>query len=229
MWVISSLFKGNSSILVIYLLIIVASFIYFYQHDTTSTLLTSHIRQETRYPETISSQTTKQTSPFSPRNTQKQFELTLWSSDLHISPIADIKHILAPFGVMIIDKSLSGHCHLTNTCATDLQVIDKTNAIALNPCPNQLIRQFYKYYAQDPLFKQIDGFLCLHATSLCELFMAFNKPLIVITSTRYEIGRHGYHAWQRWNENLRLIQRKTMNTIAANNIYDLVRIYTYVE
>jgi hypothetical protein len=56
--------------------------------------------------------------------------LTLWSSDFHISPIADIKHLLQPVfevqldsselkvkvGVSVIDKSLSGHCHLTNTC-----------------------------------------------------------------------------------------------------------------
>lgn len=57
--------------------------------------------------------------------------LTLWSSDFHISPIADIKYLLQPvfevevnsskrdvvkMKVSIIDKSLSGHCHLTNTC-----------------------------------------------------------------------------------------------------------------
>jgi hypothetical protein len=47
---------------------------------------------------------------------------TFWSSDFHISPIADLKDLLGPMGMTIIDKSLSGHCHLKGTCATDLKV-----------------------------------------------------------------------------------------------------------
>jgi hypothetical protein len=45
-----------------------------------------------------------------------------WSSDFHISPIADLKDLLEPMGMTIIDKSLSGHCHLKKTCAKDLKV-----------------------------------------------------------------------------------------------------------
>ena len=57
-------------------------------------------------------------------STDKRFnQLTFWSSDFHISPIADIKEILTPYSVKIIDKSLSGHCHLTNTCQQNLKVI----------------------------------------------------------------------------------------------------------
>ena len=41
---------------------------------------------------------------------QGQGKLLLWSSDFHISPIADIKDLLQN-EVHIIDKSLSGHCH----------------------------------------------------------------------------------------------------------------------
>lgn len=37
-------------------------------------------------------------------------KLLLWSSDFHISPIADIKDLLMN-DVLVIDKSLSGHCH----------------------------------------------------------------------------------------------------------------------
>jgi hypothetical protein len=63
--------------------------------------------------------------------------ITFWSSDFHISPIADIKNLLQPtfqvplsinvhtgdvakvsLQVSVIDKSLSGHCHLQNTCQT---------------------------------------------------------------------------------------------------------------
>lgn len=50
--------------------------------------------------------------------------------------------------------------------------------------------------------------ICTHAASLCELYMPFNKSLIVVASTRYEIGRHDSKRWQAWNENLRRIGGK---------------------
>ena len=110
--------------------------------------------------------------------------LTLWSSDFHISPIADIKDILKDYGVKIIDKSLSGHCHLTDTCERDLRVITKLNGIHLRPCANALRTEFYNSYRNDPLMKSVDAFICTHAASMCELFMPFQKPMIVIASTR---------------------------------------------
>ena len=46
---------------------------------------------------------------------------TFWSSDFHISPIADLKDLFGPMGMHIIDESLSGHCHLKKTCSRDLK------------------------------------------------------------------------------------------------------------
>lgn len=53
---------------------------------------------------------------------------TFWSSDFHIGPIADLKEIFASHGITVIDKSLSAHCHLKGTCATDLKVRVKLKA-----------------------------------------------------------------------------------------------------
>ena len=111
-------------------------------------------------------------------------ELVFWSSDFHISPIADIKNIITDYNVKVIDKSLSGHCHLSNTCQHDLRVIDRENGITLGECPNTLINMFYESYKNDLEMKSVSAFLCTHATSLCELFMPFNKPMIIIASTR---------------------------------------------
>ena len=161
-----------------------------------------------------------------------------WSSDFHISTVKDIKDILLKFKVKLIDKSLSGHCHLTNTCGEDeLRVIDRQNGITLSSCPNRLKRQFYEEYRDDEEFLSVDFFLCTHACSMCELFMPFGKPIIVVASTRYEIGRHDKHLWQEWNHNLDLIASKTTrissensmnqkqqikgaNIVGANNKYD---------
>jgi hypothetical protein len=155
--------------------------------------------------------------------------LTLWSTDFHISPIADIKSIMEGLNreagrsvVTVIDKSLSGHCHLTGTCAgSDLKVITKENGIDLGSCPNKLRRDFYTHYSRDLQFSlNTDVVVCTHAASLCELYMPFDKALIVIASTRYEIGRHSKQRWEQWNDNLRRISQKEGNYVAANNLYD---------
>ena len=111
-------------------------------------------------------------------------DVVLWSSDFHISPVADIKNIVQEYGVKVIDKSLSDHCQLTNTCQTDLKVITKENGISLGVFPQILIQRFYDFYRNDMQMASVSAFLCLHATSMCELYLPFNKPLIVIASTR---------------------------------------------
>lgn len=150
------------------------------------------------------------------------FNIKVWNSDFHISPTADCKWIFQHFGVHMVDKSLSGHCHLMNSCQFDLRIINTENGISLNPCPNDLRRAFYESYKNDNEMNSIDMFLCTHAASMCELFMPFDKPMVVIASTRYEIGRHEMHRWEEWNQNLERIALKPYNVIAANNLYDLV-------
>jgi hypothetical protein len=71
--------------------------------------------------------------------------------------------------VRIIDKSLSGHCHVTDTCQTDLRVLTAQNGIELTPCPNKLRKAFYDSYRRDKQFLEVDAFLCTHAASMCEV------------------------------------------------------------
>lgn len=150
-----------------------------------------------------------------------QNPLTFWSSDFHISTVADIKSTLQNYNIMFIDKSLSNHCHLTNTCERDLKIIHKLNGINLGQCPNKIKRDFYNEYRCNKEFLSVDAFLCTHATSMCELFMPFNTSLIVIAATRYEIGRHDAKRWKEWNLNLQKIASNPYNIVAANNKYDL--------
>ena len=147
--------------------------------------------------------------------------ITFWSSDFHISPVEDVKSLLHTFGVKVIDKSLSGHCHLMNTCATNLKIVNQENGIQLEPCPNYIRNEFFQNYFKDSEFNQIDAVLCTHAASMCELFMPFNKNLVVLVSTRFEIGRHSKIRWLEWIDNLSLIASKNSNFVAANNHYDL--------
>ena len=165
--------------------------------------------------------------------------VTMWVSDFHITPIADIKELLgavdgrvekkrginrgekggngteenrlrtkggAAATVWVHDHSLSGHCHQSNSCADRgvLRHLTRDNGLVLGTCPTELRSAFYEHYAHSKqqagdTFREVDAFLCLHAASLCELYMPFNRTMIIIASTRYELGRgeeeymYGHH------------------------------------
>jgi hypothetical protein len=118
------------------------------------------------------------------------------------SPIFDIKDQLKSFKVRFIDKSLSGHCKLTKTCAHDLKVLNSDNGISPNA---EVQKRFHEVYQNDPEIHTVDIFMCFHPAAMCELFMPFNRTLIVIASTRYELGRFSKEAWTNLNKNLRII------------------------
>jgi len=156
---------------------------------------------------------------------QPQQSKKLLSIDFHIGPVRDVKDLMLRTGelrsVEVVDKSLSGHCHLVDTCAEDLRVVNQANGISLGDCPNELKWEFWKSYVSDPWMGSFAGFLCEYSIALCEMYMAFGKPMVLITPTRYEVGRHGKEAWKRLNSNLQAISQNPVNTLAANNLYDL--------
>ena len=156
--------------------------------------------------------------------------LVIWSNDYHIAPINDLKHLLQPIGVRFIDKSLSGHCHVTNTCdgKATLRVINGNNAMSLNPA---LIPQFVQSYRNDAELLSADAFACFLPPAMCELFEPFNRSLLIIVPTRYEAGRHGSARWTDWNNNLLRMSKDPRNLIAANNLYDAeyVRYFTGIQ
>ena len=141
----------------------------------------------------------------------------VWSNDFHISTIGNVKKLLAPEGIEFIDKSLSGHCHLTNTCAKNLKVLNHQNGISPSPT---IRKQFFDAYKSDSQFQGVDIIMCFHPSAMCEIFMPFNKRLFVIATTRYEMGREEIKSWKTWNQNLKSIASDPKNVIAANNKYD---------
>ena len=159
------------------------------------------------------------------RNQEQPEGKRVLSIDFHISPVRDVKDLMLRSvelrSVEIVDESLSGHCHLVDTCSKDLRIVNRANGISLGACPNELKWEFWKSYVSDPWMNSFAGFLCEYSIALCEIYMAFDKPMILIAPTRYEVGRHEKEAWMRLNENLRAISQNHVNTLAANNLYDL--------
>jgi len=122
--------------------------------------------------------------------------------------------------VNIIEKSLSGHCHLTNTCARDLKVVNRESASGEHGCSLDTARNFFNAYKNDDQFNKVDLVMCDHNIAICEMYMPFDVPLVVYATTRYEVFRYGRERWQNLNTNLKLIAEKPHNTIIANNLYD---------
>ncbi|CAF4235264.1 unnamed protein product, partial [Adineta steineri] len=143
-------------------------------------------------------------------------------------PIRDIKHQLASFDIGFIDKSLSGACGQTDTCAKNLKILNKTNG--MSPSFTQR-KQFYEVYRNDSEMNQVNIFMCFHPVGMCELFMPFNRTMIIIASTRYELGRHEKEEWENLNNNLRIIASNPRNIIAGNNLYDAeyIRYFTGIK
>jgi hypothetical protein len=104
----------------------------------------------------------------------------------------------------------------------NLRVINSENGISLGRCPNRLRRKFYDYYSLNNELLSADAFLCTYAFASCvELFMPFNRSIIVIFTTRFETGRHDAKSWRSWIQQLRRVAASPYNVVAANNMYDL--------
>ncbi|CAF0809119.1 unnamed protein product [Adineta ricciae] len=154
--------------------------------------------------------------------------ITFWSSDYHISPIQDLKTILIPFGVKFFDKSLSYSCSRTGTCYSPLRVLTRKNA---QQPSKELAMQFYEFYKDQLEMNLVDAFVCFHPVGMCELYIPFNRTIIIIASTRYELWRFDPSSWTKLNENLKQIAKHPKNIIAANNLYDVeyIRYFTGIN
>ncbi|CAF4268864.1 unnamed protein product, partial [Rotaria sordida] len=66
---------------------------------------------------------------------------------------------------------------------------------------------------------------------MCELYMPFNRSIIIISSTCYELSRFEPQQWNKLNENLKKISQDPKNIIAANNLYDAeyIRYFTGIN
>ena len=127
------------------------------------------------------------------------------------------QNVLVNESVQFIDKSLSAHCHLRNSCATDLKVLTQENGIFANKTVKQ---RFLKAYREDVEMSKVDIVMCFHPSAMCELFLPLDKRIFVIATTRYEMGRKvltngigGTTIWWR-------IASDPKNLVAANNLYD---------
>ena len=90
--------------------------------------------------------------------------------------------------------------HHRELCRSRLKVLsfDNWRGFSLDPCPNLLRRQFFDAYKNDEEFRRVDLFVCSHPVANCELFMPFNRSILVYATTRLEFGRYDADvAWRK--------------------------------
>lgn len=156
---------------------------------------------------------------------------TILSLDYHIATARDSGTTLRSLGMRFEDHSLSGACRLTGTCAQGLRVISRESAFTLCPRPHSIRRRFHAAYKNDALITRADAFICSHPAALAELFLPFNRALLVVVTTNLELARENADRWAAWVETLRRIAADERAVVAANSLYDVayVRHFTRVD
>ena len=175
----------------------------------------------------------------------------LWTTDLHAGPIGCSVNLFKELNIEVTAKIDFGNCEFfqdtkdNSVCANNqnLKVLSFNNwrGFDLGPCPLKLRKKFYNAYKSDEEFEAIDTIICSHPVANCELYMPFNKSMIIYATTRLEFGRYDENVswrktsigksslsrWHEWIHNLRLIAENPGNFIAANNLYDAKYIEYY--
>ena len=158
--------------------------------------------------------------------------LVFWNTDYHATPISDLADFLRPFGVRVLDKNFDwSRCAIFGNCAgrSTLRVIKHDNALGVDD--PALVGRFQAEYRDDEEMKSVDAFVCFHPAAICELYVPFNKSIVVIATTRYNLARFESDRWTHWNEVLTGIAAGPANVVAANNLYDAeyIRHFTGID
>eukprot|EP00741_Cyanophora_paradoxa_P010430 tig00000037_g10085.t1 len=114
--------------------------------------------------------------------------LTIWNSDLHAGPIKCLLDQFVQYGITVKAQIDFWHCGFFGMCKTDLKVFsfDDWRGFGLEPCPYSLRRKFFAAYKKDEEFAKVDAFICSHPVANCELFLPFNRTVILYLTTRLE-------------------------------------------
>ena len=169
----------------------------------------------------------------------------LWTMDFHGGPANCDMSMIAKAGGAL-HAEIDGICQFYGLCKQRLKVIKADHWKEFDPTEKQK-KDFEIAYRDDPEFKRVDAFICHHPVANCELFLPFNRSIIIHATTRLEFGRHdegidwrlssGYDRdvgkvkWQKWVRTVQNLARDKRNVIAANNVYDrdYIKYFTGIE
>jgi len=149
--------------------------------------------------------------------------IRLFNMDLHISVIEDVKTVINKlYGnkVNITEWSLSGHCWVFNKKPSQVDIVNQQTWKYID---KEMIEQFVNHYFN--FLNTFDGFIVTHSPVFTLLYEKFNKPIILINSTRYELPfswpwRHNLEMWDYLTEKLKEMHNNKQLFIISNNHAD---------
>ena len=151
--------------------------------------------------------------------------MKLFNIDLHVSVIGDMKNIFADLGHEVEDWSLSGHAWVFGRERSNIDVINHNNWRLID---KNMADSFYNRY-KDELDKY-DAFVVTHTPCFSMLYERFNKPIIVVCSTRYEEPfSSDMIKWKKFNNFLIDGVDKGRIKLIANNKYDKKYTETFLD
>ena len=140
--------------------------------------------------------------------------MKFFNIDLHVSVIRDIKTIFNELGHSVDTFSLSGHNWVFKN--ENIQRPDILNESNWHDISEEALERFYKHY-KDKL-DEYDGFIVTHTPVLAKFYERFNKPIIVVASTRYE---HPFtDDKEQWKKLNTFFETNENLILTSNNLFD---------
>ncbi len=188
------------------------------------------------------------------RDSEHSLQRTVvWSTDLHAGPIGCQVSMFSTLNIDVVAEIDFKNCQLfrntkgENLCAVDRRGlrINRNLGFSLDPKPNNTRRTLYEHYRRQSKFVASDVVFCSHPAANCEVYLPFDKSILIYNTQRLEFGRDDEFVvwrrkiigpdrrerWQHWIHNLKAISKSDANIIAANNMYDVMHMqyYTGIE
>ena len=173
----------------------------------------------------------------------------VWSTDLHAGPIGCQVSMFSTLNIDVEAEVDFKNCKLfrstrgTNVCAKDRGGLrnNRNRGFSLDPKPNNTRKQLFEHYRRQSKFAQSDVVFCSHPAANCEVYLPFDKSILVYNTQRLEFGRDDefvvwrqkiigsdrQQRWQHWIHNLHAISKSHANIVAANNMYDVTHMEYY--
>jgi len=139
--------------------------------------------------------------------------LKFFNIDCHVSVISDLKDIFELSGHSVDHYSLSGHRWVFGFEEFKSPVINTRNWTSLN---EKMVEDFFDFHKKD--LDKYDAFICAYPPCFLKLFQKFNKPIIVVSATRYDHPFTNDPARLKWLEDS-LVNDPNIIRI-ANNEFD---------
>ena len=156
----------------------------------------------------------------------KGSRIRLFNLDLHSSVIEDISKGLMSLteGVELVRWSISGRNRIGRRfldIPDPVRFVNNQNWLDLS---DEKIENFNENYGR--FLKQFDGFIVTHTPSFVQIFQSYNKPILMINSTRYEAPySNNYTSWRKLNDSLVELTRSNTLTAVSNNEGDREYLY----